>query len=254
MRVDDDAQSLQSTGIARCTPTGTVETIREYPMTSLGQETAPMACRLGNRLLPAPLSGAPRRNQTSGPLAAPGPALAAALFAGGPALAQTVEVPTHQAMSGVELTLSVSELGSGRVLQRSTTRSASDGPVGLQLGTAVVVCFTASREGWITLWSVDEFDRPTRIFPNRLSHDGGDTMAGAPVAANERTCLGDDARFSFTVGGQAGATYQLSLNWTPQADDALPADAYVQIGPRARSVSEGDARFAATHIVYSPTD
>lgn len=181
-------------------------------------------------------------------------ALAATLFVIGPAHAQSVEIPTHQAMRDVELTLTLSEFGSGRVLQRATTRSASEGPVGLRRGTAVVVCLTASREGWITLWSVDDLDRPTRIFPNRLSHEGGESLAGAPVAANERICLGDDPRFSFSVGGQTGATYQLSLNWTPQAADALPADAYVQIGPRARSASEGDARFAATHVLYSPTD
>ncbi|MCC5989052.1 MAG: DUF4384 domain-containing protein [Pararhodobacter sp.] len=168
--------------------------------------------------------------------------------------AQTVEVPTHQAMSGVELTLTMSERGTDRILTRATTRSASTDAHQLRIGSEVVICFTASRSGYITLWSVDENDRPTRVYPNRFSHEDGEEMAGAPVAEGMRYCLGDDSRFNFTVGGRAGSTYQLSLNWTPVEDDALPSDAYVQIGPRTRSASEEHARFAATHLSYSPTD
>ncbi len=180
--------------------------------------------------------------------------LLASSLVGGAGQAQTVEVPTHQAMSGVELTLTMTERGSGRELDRSTTRSALTEPLRLRTGTAVVVCFTASQTGWITLWSVDDQDRPTRIFPNRFSHQDGETMTGAPVTEGMRYCLGDDARFSFTVAGEAGMTYQLSLNWTPAENNALSADAYVQIGARTVPTPEREARFAATHLSYTPTE
>lgn len=183
-----------------------------------------------------------------------GLALLAGSFLGGAARAQAVLIPTQQAMSGVELTLSMSERGSGRSLARATTRSADDGPLSLQAGTAVVICFTANRSGWVTLWSVDDLDRPVRIYPNRLSHENGETISAAQVAEGERYCLGEDASYSFVVGGQTGATYQLSLNWTPTETDALPASAYVQIGPRSRTDAEHQARFAATHLSYSPRD
>ena len=172
----------------------------------------------------------------------------------GPGWAQSVEVPTHQAMNGVELNLEMRERASGRTLMAATTRSASTAPHEFRIGTAVVVCFTATSSGYVTLWSVDENDHPTRIYPNRLSHPDGETMAGAPVAEGMRYCLGDDDRFSLGVGGRPGTSYQLSLNWTPLAEDALPADAYVQIGPRSRSVREGEARFAATHLQYTAID
>lgn len=184
--------------------------------------------------------------------------LLAASFAGAVApaggQAQPIEVPTHQAMSGVELTLTMSDRATDSVLTRSTTRSGTNAPHPVRIGTTVVVCFTASRSGFITLWSVDDNDLPTRVYPNRWSHENGDDMAGAPVAEGLRYCLGDDSRFNFTVGGRTGATYQLSLNWTPAENDALPSNAYVQIGPRSRSVTEREARFAATHLSYSPTD
>lgn len=168
--------------------------------------------------------------------------------------AQAVEVPTHQPMSGVELTLELSERGTDRVVTRATTRSASTDARQLRIGSEVVVCVTASRSGYITLWGVDENDHPTRVYPNRFSHENGEEMTGAPVTEGMRYCLGDDSRFNFTVGGRPGSTYQLSLNWTPVENDALPSDAYVQIGPRTRSASEQQARFAATHLSYSPTD
>lgn len=170
-----------------------------------------------------------------------------------PGRAEVVEIPTHQAMAGVELSLEIRELESSRSLTTATTRSATSAPHPIRLGTAVVVCFTASRSGFITLWSVDDAGNPVRIYPNPHSHDDGDSMRGAPVAEGMRYCLGDDDRFGFTVGGQTGENYQLSLNWTPLEDDALPADAYVQIGPRSRS-AEHEARFAATHLSYSPID
>ena len=176
-----------------------------------------------------------------------------AQFASGAVLAQTVEVPTHQPMAGVELTLTMNEKASGRSLVSSTTRSASVDPPRLEIGTEVVVCFTASRSGYITLWSVDDLDLPTRIYPNEFSHSAGAAKTAAPVAEGVQYCLGKEG-FSFTVGGQKGEAYQISLNWTPNVEDALPADAYVQIGPRSRSVGERDARFAATHLSYIPTD
>ena len=177
----------------------------------------------------------------------------AGALAGGAGQAQTVEVPTHQAMTGVELTLTMTDRETGRALVRSTTRSATVEPLQIRLGTTVVVCFTASQTGWITLWSVDEQDRPARIYPNRFSHQDGENLTGAPVAEGVRYCLGDDARYNFTVAGRAGTLYDLSLNWTPSESNALPADAYVQIGARS-TIPEGAARFAATHLSYTPTD
>ena len=185
------------------------------------------------------------------------PILAGILASGAafaPVLADPVEIPTHQAMAGVELSLEMSELDSGRSLTMATTRSASAGPHPIRLGTAVVVCFTASQSGFITLWSVDENNVPARIYPNQLSHDDGDQLPGAPVAEGMRYCLGDDGRFRFSVGGTTGETYQLSLNWTPLEEDALPADAYVQIRGVRSAEPETSARFAATHLSYSPTN
>jgi len=168
--------------------------------------------------------------------------------------AKGIEVSGTATQPGVDVVLEVSALGtsrsvdfitlceqsdcSDRPLPRSGQRAfltlcATDTCEDLApsrrfpVGTSVKVCFEVSAAGYVTLWSIDAHGAPDLIYPNALSHPA--KPRAARVAADTRTCVGEDARFRLVVSPPAG-TSRLYLHWTPTEEEALGVSDYPVIG------------------------
>ena len=76
----------------------------------------------------------------------------------------------------------------------------------VQVGNHVVLCFQASANGYVTIWSHDaEGNVPARIYPNEFAAPTAAERAAA-IAAGEETCIGDDDGFRLTRGARNDGT------------------------------------------------
>jgi len=84
-----------------------------------------------------------------------------------------------------------------------------------KIGEIVELCFSASRNGYITLWDVGTSGRAARIFPNQHGSGGA---AATQVKGGQRYCAGTDGDpFAFEVSGPTGQD-ELYIVWTATAD------------------------------------
>ena len=116
----------------------------------------------------------------------------------------------------------------------------------VRVGQRVLICFTASESGYVTVWSWDaEGNTPVRIYPNEfVAETAGE--AGAPVDGGAETCIGDDDGFRLEVGLPAGEA-RLYLHYTREKDQQFDETAYPQI----RSTGIRDARpYASSSLTY----
>lgn len=167
-----------------------------------------------------------------------------------------VELPAQQAMSGVELELVLRTLDPNQatraLLQRSTRSPIGRGLPELRIGDFVEICFSASRDGHVTVWSRSADDRPVVIYPNVFSHAGADARS-EHVAAGETHCIGADDRFRLRVTGQPGIVAAVYVHWTPGEETQLGTEDFPVIGSRS-PVSEGQAQHAGSSIEYRIVD
>ena len=69
----------------------------------------------------------------------------------------------------------------------------------VRVGQRVLVCFTASESGYVTVWSRDaEGNTPVRIYPNEFVAETADEVA-VLVDGAAGTCIGDDDGFRLEV-------------------------------------------------------
>lgn len=185
--------------------------------------------------------------------------LGSALFGVSPAETQTrsvpVDVPPQQPYHGVELNLELRS-HTHRALSRATTRQSASGEAPeLAIGDRVVVCFQATRSGYVTLWNRRHNQPEGVIYPNQWSHQRGTERmhepgaTAAPVEAQRRYCIGEPPdEFALSVGGPPGE-WEVYLHWSPTLDTALGPDDYPVIGQGARrSATASD--HAGTTIRY----
>lgn len=182
-----------------------------------------------------------------------------ALLSALPVSAQTrsvpVDVPPQQPYHGVELNLELRS-HSHRSLSRTTTRqSVTHEQPAVIIGDKVVVCFRATRSGYVTLWN-RRHNRPEGvIYPNSMSHRRGTERmhepgaTAAPVEAGRQYCIGAPPdEFALSVGGPPGE-WEVYLHWSPTLDTALGPDDYPVVGQGARrSATASD--HAGTTIRY----
>ena len=161
-----------------------------------------------------------------------------------PRRTRSIQVKPDNRFEGVEL-----------VLRLEAARRA-DGPSRavpsgdrVAVGDHVVLCFRASADGYVTVWSHDaEGSVPARLYPNEFAAETAAERAAA-VAAGEETCIGDDDGFRLevnpAVGARLGVPALHAAGGAAVRRDGLPADPGVaRAGPPAvrvelRAVSRG---------------
>lgn len=116
-------------------------------------------------------------------------------------------------------------------------------------GEDIVVCFTASRDGFVTLWSVDASGEQAVIYPNAFSH-GDAKVRAAEVKQGNPYCVGQEDKFVLRAQPPLGES-KVYLHWTRTAEEQLSADDYPVIG---RSTQAVPAEFASETIVYTITE
>ena len=116
----------------------------------------------------------------------------------------------------------------------------------VRIGERVVICFTVSQGGYVTLWSRDaEGNTPARIYPNEYAAETADDR-GAVVLGDAETCIGDDDGFRLEVALPLGEA-ALYLHYTREAGEQFDEDAY----PQVRGTRDPDDRpYASRYLTY----
>ena len=116
----------------------------------------------------------------------------------------------------------------------------------VRVGQRVLICFTASESGYVTVWSRDaKGNTPVRIYPNEFVAETADEVA-VPVDGGAETCIGDDDGFRLEVGPPAGDA-ALYLHYTREEDQQFDETAYPQI----RTSRDADTRpYASSSLTY----
>lgn len=156
------------------------------------------------------------------------------------------EVAANRQVPGVEIGLRMSRLGS------DGSRSAMKTDAQLAVGDPVVICFDASREGYVTVWNQyisDEGLETDLLYPNQFSRAGGSGRAEHVIAGKE-ICVGDDPNWRITVSEPAKEAKVL-VHWTQTIDDALPEDSYPKPMEMASGRDLSAAPYATRTISYS---
>jgi hypothetical protein len=108
------------------------------------------------------------------------------------------------------------------------SRDASDQAVKLALGNDIAICFQASQDGYVTVWSIDSKGAQDLIYPNKYSHPGKER--GGAVKANKRTCVGEkDDPFKLVVSSPTGKSH-VYLYWTRTLDEQIAPEDYPSVG------------------------
>ncbi|BBK41858.1 hypothetical protein STVA_18780 [Allostella vacuolata] len=154
---------------------------------------------------------------------------------------QPVQVQPDRSLASVRLQVELTS--------RATSRAFAPGesPT-LLVGDEVVVCFRATRSGFVTLWSIDASGAHAVVYPNSLSHPAG--ARSAPVQPDQRTCIGDDERFRLQVAEPAGEA-KIYLHWTEAEGQQLGAEDYPVIAGSGVALSrEFRAPYASSMLGY----
>ena len=116
----------------------------------------------------------------------------------------------------------------------------------VRIGEQVVICFTSSADGHVTVWSRDaEGNVPVRIYPNEYAAETAGAVA-APVASGEETCLGENGGFRLEVGPPLGEA-EIYLHYTRDASEQFDETAFPQI----RFTRDPDPRpYVSKHLRY----
>lgn len=125
---------------------------------------------------------------------------------------------------------------------------AKDGDPQLRVGDRVVVCFTVSLEGWVSLWSDDAEGKEEKIYPN--SHSRTESRTGVAVAAGEENCVGEQGdTFRLRVMRPLGAS-AIRAVWTRNAEDQGKLEDTVAVGG-SKSLGPGNSlgRTHATNVL-----
>lgn len=152
---------------------------------------------------------------------------------------RSVLVKPDQEFGAVELDMRFQTAGRR---ERTTVRSGD----AVAVGERVVICFTSSAAGWVTVWSRDAAGNvPVRIYPNEYAGATADDVA-APVEAGAETCLGDGDGFRLEVGPPTGEA-EVYLHYTREASEQFDETAFPQI----RTTRDPDSRpYASRHLQY----
>ncbi len=120
----------------------------------------------------------------------------------------------------------------------------------VQVGDRVVLCFQASANGYVTLWSHDaEGNVPARIYPNEYDPETADERA-VSVVAGEETCIGDDDGFRLEVGRPLGEA-SVYLHYTEREELQFDETAF----PVIRATRSPDARpYTSSYLRYRVVD
>ena len=130
--------------------------------------------------------------------------------------------------------------------RREGARAGVESGAAVPVGDRVVLCFTSSADGYVTVWSHDAAGNvPARIFPNEYAAETADERA-APVAAGVETCIGDDDGFRLEVGRPLGDA-SVYLHYT--RDELLQFDETAF--PQIRATRAPDRRpYASSYLEY----
>ena len=162
-----------------------------------------------------------------------------------PQRTRSIQVKPDNRFGEVSLELHLEAVGRAG---RSTASVGSGDPV--QVGDHVVLCFRATADGYVTVWSHDaDGNVPARIYPNEFAAETADERA-APVAAGEETCIGDDDGFRLEVGRPLGAA-SVYLHYTRREELQFDETAFPQI----RATRAPDPRpYASSYLQYRVVD
>jgi hypothetical protein len=144
-----------------------------------------------------------------------------------------IEVNPVQRQSGVELTLELKSRegdtkGFRPVCDLGCVQS---GPMKMNLRTEVAICFTATADGYVTVWNIDSKGGFDRIYPNAYSH--AEKTHAAAVKANATTCIGEDENFRLNIAPPLGIS-KVYLHWTRTEAEQIGIDDYPVPGKDAR--------------------
>ncbi len=162
-----------------------------------------------------------------------------------PPRSRSIQVKPDNRLGAVDLEL---HLETVRRADGSTAGVGSGDPV--RVGDSVVLCFRASADGFITVWSHDAAGNvPARIYPNEFAAETADDRA-APVRAGEEACIGDDDGFRLEVGRPLGEA-SVYLHFTRREEQQFDDTAFPQI----RATRAPDRRpYASSYLQYRVVD
>ena len=162
-----------------------------------------------------------------------------------PRRTRSIQVKPDNRFEGVELAL------------RLEAARRADGPSRavpsgdrVAVGDHVVLCFRASADGYVTVWSHDaEGSVPARLYPNEFAAETAAERAAA-VAAGEETCIGDDDGFRLEVNPPLGHA-SVYLHFTRREELQFDETAF----PRIRASRAPDPRpYASSFVRYRVVD
>lgn len=134
-----------------------------------------------------------------------------------------------------------------RLAVRDSARKSLDG---FRPGDLVLVCFTASEDGFVTVWHQSLEAQETLIYPNARSHP--DNERAEPVVAGREYCIGDGSE---NFGLQVEASQkpqQVYVHWTRTLDQAVKRDARMSLKTDSVSRSSDEATKVLKFEAHSP--
>lgn len=157
------------------------------------------------------------------------------------------QVEPNNAMGGAKLDVAVSRLGE----RGGATRSLGGIP-SFGLKDYIEVCFTATADGYVTVWNDDLVNVPDKIFPNPYS---GHATRAQPVTAGEEVCVGNDERFRLKIAEPLG-TARINVIWTKNVEDQPAEDEYAMTRSSGRKTaaaarSLNDKTYVSRSLDYS---
>lgn len=116
-----------------------------------------------------------------------------------------------------------------------------------KIGEWIELCFSASRDGYVTLWDVGTSGRAARMFPNQLSNSDA---AATRVTGGQRYCAGKDGdAFAFEVGGPTGQD-ELYIVWTATPEAQPQSATFPDAAGLAAAIDALKKRDPATWATY----
>ena len=147
---------------------------------------------------------------------------------------RNVVVQPNKPLDDVQLQLRIDATGAGG---SQSAVAGADRP-DLRVGSRLRVCFSASQDGYVSLWSRDaEGKVPQRIYPNEYAPET-EKERGKAIEGGVEVCVGrQDDGFKFVVARPLGEA-DIYLHYTPDIEDQLGDDAYPEISFSTRGVDD----------------